>query len=81
MSSEKQLDKYSKSYFWFFERAQQAAFSVACDSVQQARSLRDELYNYRKVYCEANPGSNECRMLQEVTIIKDGAIITGEPRR
>jgi len=81
MSSTKKLEKYSKSFFFFFEKAHDRAFSIACESEQQAKALRDDLYNFRIAYCEAHPGSHDCRMLQEVTLTKSGAVITGEKHR
>ena len=49
MARKKPIDRYPREYQVLFEQAATKTIRVACDSPEQAYSLRNDLYAYRSV--------------------------------
>lgn len=49
MARQKTLDKYPAEYYSIFRMANEREVVIACDSAQQAKSLRNDLYAFRSV--------------------------------
>jgi len=85
MARKKQYECYPREYLILFQQAAIKRINVACDSPEQARSLRQDLYAFRSVLCDCAESDTQMRELAKlahtVTLSLHDRTLTAEPIR
>lgn len=85
MAQKRLLSSYPKEYFVLFQQAARKRINVACDSPEQAQSVRNDLYAFRSVLKDKAEDDDRARELAKLAYTVSLSItdrtITAEPIR
>ena len=79
MARRRHIDSYPKEYFLLFRMAATKRIRIACDSPEQARSTRNDLYTFRSVLAESDDTRDLAKVAHTVSLSITDRTITAEP--
>ena len=77
------MERYPKEYFILFEMAAKKPINIACDSPEQAMSIRNDLYTFRSALKDWAKDDYQmhalCRLAHTVSLSITDRTITAKP--
>lgn len=85
MARKRPIGNYPKEYFLLFQMAAEKQINITCDSPEQARSTRNDLYTFRSVLKDLAEDDTEmhelAKLAHTVTLSIHDRTLTAEPIR